>query len=309
MAQTIEAEGGGQQGHTPAARKQQPTSWPGSRRNQTRVTQLIAYIIVTVGAIVFMIPFVWMLSSSLKPLDQIFVEPPVWIPYPVQWHNYVDAWNALPFSRFLANTLFITILIMLGNIVTSAVVGYGFARYRFPGRDVLFIVLLSTMMLPYVVTLIPTFLIWRNLLLINTYDPLVIGSLFGGGPFFIFLMRQFMLTLPVEMEEAARIDGANTMQIFARIVLPLVKPALLAVGIFSFQGAWNDFLAPLIYLDDIPKYTLTLGMFFFVGGANEAPKWHWLMAMSTIIALPILVIFFLAQRQFIEGITLTGLKG
>ena len=170
----------------------------------------IAYIIVTVGAIVFMIPFVWMLSSSLKPLDQIFVEPPVWIPNPVQWHNYVDAWTALPFSRFLVNTLFITILIMFGNIVTSAVVGYGFARYRFPGRDVLFIVLLSTMMLPYVVTLIPTFLIWRNLQLINTYDPLVIGSLFGGGPFFIFLMRQFMLTLPVEMEEAARIDGANT---------------------------------------------------------------------------------------------------
>ena len=160
----------------------------------------------------------------------------MWIPYPVQWRNYVDAWNALPFSRFLVNTLFITILIMLGNIITSALVGYGFARYRFPGRDVLFIVLLSTMMLPYVVTLIPTFLIWRNLQLINTYDPLVIGSLFGGGPFFIFLMRQFMLTLPVEMEEAARIDGANTVQIFARIVLPLVKPALLAVGIFSFQG-------------------------------------------------------------------------
>ena len=167
----------------------------------------------------------------------------------------------------------------------------------------------STMMLPYVVTLIPTFLIWRDLQLINTYDPLVIGSLFAGGPFFIFLMRQFMLTLPVEMEGAARIDGANTAQVFARIVLPLVKPALLAVGIFSFQGAWNDFLAPLIHLNDIPKYTLTLGMCFFVGGANEAPKWHWLMAMSTIIALPILAIFFLAQRQFIEGITLTGLKG
>jgi multiple sugar transport system permease protein len=256
-----------------------------------------------------MIPFVWMLSSSLKPPDQIFVEPPVWIPNPIQWRNYADAWNALPFSRFLVNTLFITLLVMAGNIVTSALVGYGFARYRFPGRDVLFIILLATMMLPYVVTLIPTFLIWRNLQLLNTYDPLVIGSLFGGGPFFIFLMRQFMLTLPVEMEEAARIDGANTAQIFAQIVLPLVRPALLAVGIFSFQGAWNDFLAPLIYLNDLPKYTLTLGMFFFVGGANEAPKWHWLMAMSTVIALPILLIFFLAQRQFIEGITLTGLKG
>lgn len=292
-----------------AVPRPQPQSSYGSRRNRKRLVQIVAYAVVTAGAIIFMIPFAWMLSSSLKPLDQIFVEPPVWIPQPVQWHNYADAWNALPFTRFLVNTLVITLLIMAGNIVTSALVGYGFARYRFPGRDVLFIVLLSTMMLPYVVTLIPTFLIWRNLQLLNTYDPLVIGSLFGGGPFFIFLMRQFMLTLPVEMEEAARIDGANTGQIFMRIVLPLVRPALLAVGIFSFQGAWNDFLAPLIYLNDLPKYTLTLGMFFFVGGANEAPKWHWLMAMSTMIAIPILVIFFLAQRQFIEGITLTGLKG
>ena len=305
MAQSAQVQDAG----GPAVHKRQSTSWQGSRRNQNRVAQTFAYIVVTAGAIIFMIPFVWMLSSSLKPLDQIFAEPPVWIPNPIQWRNYVDAWNALPFTRFLVNTLFITILIMFGNIITSALVGYGFARYRFPGRDVLFIVLLSTMMLPYVVTLIPTFLIWRNLQLINTYDPLVIGSLFGGGPFFIFLMRQFMLTLPVEMEEAARMDGANTAQIFAQIVLPLVRPALLAVGIFSFQGAWNDFLAPLIYLNDIPKYTLTLGMFFFVGGANEAPKWHWLMAMSTLIALPILAIFFLAQRQFIEGITLTGLKG
>jgi multiple sugar transport system permease protein len=305
MAQTARVQDGGQ----PAVQKRQSTSWQGSRRNRSRIVQALAYVIVTAGAIIFMIPFVWMLSSSLKPLDQIFVEPPVWIPDPIQWRNYVDAWNALPFSRFLVNTLFITLLIMLGNIITSALVGYGFARYRFPGRDVLFIVLLSTMMLPYVVTLIPTFLIWRNLQLINTYDPLVVGSLFGGGPFFIFLMRQFMLTLPAEMEEAARMDGANTAQIFAQIVLPLVKPALLAVGIFSFQGAWNDFLAPLIYLNDIAKYTLTLGMFFFVGGANEAPKWHWLMAMSTLIAVPILAVFFLAQRQFIEGITLTGLKG
>lgn len=290
-------------------KQQQTPSWRNSRSGRKGLGHVIAYIIVTVGAIIFMIPFVWMLSSSLKPQDQIFVEPPVWIPNPIQWHNYSDAWTALPFTRFLINTLFITLLIMFGNIVTSALVGYGFARYRFPGRNTLFIILLSTMMLPYVVTLIPTFLIWRNLQLLNTYDPLVMGSLFGGGPFFIFLMRQFMLTLPVEMEEAARIDGANTAQIFVRIILPLVRPALLAVAIFSFQGAWNDFLAPLIYLNDIPKYTLTLGMFFFVGGANEAPKWHWLMAMSTIIALPILVIFFVAQRQFIEGITLTGLKG
>ncbi|MBW7881479.1 MAG: carbohydrate ABC transporter permease [Caldilineaceae bacterium] len=284
-------------------------SWRESRRYRDLIAQIVAYVTVTAGAVILMIPFAWMLSSSLKPLDQIFVEPPQWIPQPIQWHNYRDAWLALPFTQFLVNTLFITLLGMAASIFTSALVAYGFARYRFPGRDILFIVLLSTMMLPYVVTLIPAFLIWRTLGLINTYDPLVVGALFGGGPFFIFLMRQFMLTIPEEMEEAARMDGANTFQIFTLIVLPLVRPALLVVGIFSFQGFWNDFLGPLIYLNDLGKYTMTLGMFFFVGGASEAPKWHWLMAMSTLIALPILTIFFLAQRQFIEGITLTGLKG
>lgn len=290
-----------------SARTQRPGQQ--SRRTQRTLTRLLTYLVVTAGAIIFLVPFAWMLSSSLKPLNQIFADPPVWIPRPPMWRNYVDAWNALPFTQFLINTLFITILGMAASIFTSALVAYGFARYRFPGRDALFIVLLSTMMLPYVVTLIPNFLIWRFLGLVNTFDPLVVGALFGGGPFFIFLMRQFMLTIPDEIEEAARIDGANTAQIFLRMILPLVRPALLAVGIFSFQGYWNDFLGPLIYLNDMPKYTMTLGMFFFVGGASEAPKWHWLMAMSTLIAVPILLVFFLAQRQFIEGITLTGLKG
>ncbi len=284
-------------------------SWRQSRRVRSALVQVLAYIVVTAGAVILMIPFAWMLSSSLKAPEQIFIDPPQWIPDPILWRNYIDAWTALPFTRFLFNTLFVTLFGMAASILTSALVAYGFARYRFPGRDLLFIVLLSTMMLPYVVTLIPSFLIWRNLRLIDTYDPLVIGALFGGGPFFIFLMRQFMLGIPVEMEEAARIDGANTWQVFSRIVLPLVRPALLAVGIFSFQGYWNDFLGPLIYLNDMSRYTMTLGMFFFVGGASEAPKWNWLMAMSTLIALPILLVFFLAQRQFIEGITLTGIKG
>jgi len=285
------------------------SDWRQGSRLRKNLGRALAYLIVSAGALVFLIPFIWMVSSSLKPANQIFAEPPVWIPNPLRWRNYVEAWSALPFTRFLMNTLFITVLGMVANIFTSALVGYGFARYRFPGRDFLFILLLSTMMLPYVVTLIPTFLIWRNFNLINTYDPLVLASLFGGGPFFIFLMRQFMMSIPIEMEEAARIDGANVMQTFIQIILPLIRPALLAVGVFSFQGFWNDFLAPLIYLSDLSKYTMTLGMFFFLGGPNEAPKWHWLMAMSTIIAVPILVLFFLAQRQFIEGITLTGIKG
>jgi len=284
-------------------------SWRERRSTINLVWQMSAYLVVIVGAIVLMIPFIWMVSSSLKPLNQIFAQPPVWIPNPPQWRNYADAWNALPFTQFLLNTLFITVLGVVGSVFTSALVGYGFARYNFFGRDTLFILLLSTMMLPYVVTLIPGFLIWRQFGLINTYDPLIMYALLGGGPFFIFLMRQFMSSIPPELEEAARIDGANTMEIFLRVILPLVRPALLAVAIFSFQGAWNDFLGPLIYLSDMKTYTMTLGTFFFVGGTNEAPQWHWLMAMSTMIALPILTIFFLAQRQFIEGITLTGLKG
>ncbi len=284
-------------------------SWRHRRSTITLIWRLVAYIVVFVGAVVLMVPFLWMISSSLKPLNQIFSYPPVWIPNPPQWRNYVDAWNALPFTQFLLNTLFITLLGVVGSVFTSALVGYGFARYSFRGKDFLFILLLSAMMLPNVVTLIPGFLIWRQLGLINTYDPLVMYALLGGGPFFIFLMRQFMSSIPVELEEAARLDGANTMQIFLRVILPLVRPALLAVAIFSFQGAWNDFLGPLIYLSNMSSYTMTLGTFFFVGGTNEVPQWHWLMAMSTMIAIPILTIFFLAQRQFIEGITLTGLKG
>lgn len=284
-------------------------SWRQRRSTINLVWRLVAYIVVFVGAVVLMVPFLWMISSSLKPLNQIFAYPPVWIPDPPQWQNYADAWNALPFTQFLLNTLFITLLGVVGSVFTSALVGYGFARYSFWGKDFLFILLLSAMMLPNVVTLIPGFLIWRQFGLINTYDPLVMYALLGGGPFFIFLMRQFMSSIPVELEEAARLDGANTMQIFLRVILPLVRPALLAVAIFSFQGAWNDFLGPLIYLSDMSSYTMTLGTFFFVGGTNEVPQWHWLMAMSTMIAIPILTIFFLAQRQFIEGITLTGLKG
>lgn len=286
----------------------QAADWRRISRRHNGILKAIIYIIVTAGAIIFLIPFLWMLSSSLKPAAQVFAEPPVWIPNPVQWQNYIDAWTALPFTQFLVNTIFVTLLGMVATIFTSALVAYGFARFRFPGRNFLFILLLSTMMLPYVVTLIPTFLIWRGLNLINTYDPLVLTALFGGGPFFIFLMRQFMLTIPMEMEEAARIDGANVIQIFLGIILPLVRPAMLAIGIFSFQGYWNDFLAPLIYLNDLPKYTMTLGMFFFLGGPNESPKWNWLMAMSTLIAIPILVMFFFAQRYFIEGIALTGIK-
>jgi multiple sugar transport system permease protein len=283
--------------------------WLGSKKFRTNAVKIVAYVLVTAGAIVLLIPFFWMLSTSVKPLSQAFAHPPIWIPNPPQWQNFGDAWNALPFSRFFLNSLFVTTFGMAAEILSCAVVAYGFARFRFPGRNVLFIILLATMMLPWVVKLIPGFIIWRNLKLVNTFDPLVVGALFAWGPVNVFIIRQFMMGIPMEIEEAARIDGANVFEIFTRIMLPLVRPALLAVAVLTFGGFWNNFLGPLIYLNDMDKYTLTLGMFFFLGGPNEPPKWHWLMAMSTIMIIPVLAVFFMGQRYFIEGITLTGLKG
>ncbi|TVQ21610.1 MAG: carbohydrate ABC transporter permease [Spirochaetaceae bacterium] len=284
-------------------------AWWENRRVRDRIYKTVSYVVVIAGAAVLTIPFLWMISSSLKPSAAVFASPPQWIPDPVMWRNYIDAWTAMPFTRFLFNTVFIIALGLTGELLSTTVVAYGFARYRFPGRNVLFVILLSTMMLPYVVTLIPTFLIWRSLGLINTFDPLVIGAIFAWGPFHIFLLRQFMLTVPVQMEEAALVDGANTMQRFGYIMIPLIRPALLAVGVFTFQAFWNDFLGPLIYLNDMTKYTMNLGIYFFMGGPAEAPQWHWLMAMSTLLALPVLLLFFLAQRYFIEGLTVTGIKG
>jgi multiple sugar transport system permease protein len=285
-------------------------NWLGRKSNRKKIQQSISYIVATGGSIILMIPFVWMLSTSLKMESQVYAYPPEWIPSPIVWSNYIDAWNSLPFARYLFNTLFVTILGMLAEILTASLIAYGFARFRFPGRDVLFVILLATMMLPGVVLMVPTFILWRWLHLIDTFDPLTLGAWLGWGPFYIFLLRQFFLTIPVEMEEAARIEGANTLQIFYKIMLPQIKPALLVVSVFAFQGYWNDFLGPLIYINSNEKFTMTLGLNFFQGSfMGEAPKWHWMMAMTTLMAAPLLLVFFIAQRYFIEGITMTGLKG
>lgn len=273
-----------------------------------RLTRLLIYITVIALAVILLIPFFWMLSTALKPEGDIFAWPPDWIPNPPQWHNFADAWNAMPFNQFLLNTIFIVALGMSAEIISETLVAYGFARFNFPGRDFIFFVLLATMMLPFHVTLIPTYLIWQKFGLVGEFDPLVLRAWTAWGPFYIFLLRQFFLGIPKELDDAAEIDGAGPLQTFAYVMLPQIKPALLAVGIFTFRGYWNDFLGPLIYLTDMKKYTLNLGMYFFMGGVNEQPQWNYLMAMSIIVALPILVLFFLAQRYFIEGITFTGLK-
>jgi ABC-type glycerol-3-phosphate transport system permease component len=277
-------------------------------RSLKRLNKALIYVIVTFLAAVILVPFFWMVSTALQADGDIFAWPPQWIPSPPQWHNFAEAWTAMPFNRYLFNTIFIVVLGIIAELASATVVAYGFARFRFPGSGLIFLVLLATMMLPFHVTLIPTFLIWQKFGLVGQFDPLVLRAWTAWGPFYIFLLRQFFMTLPRELDDAAEMDGANFFQTFVYIMLPQVKPALLAVVIFAFRGYWNDFLGPLIYLSDMKLYTLNVGMYFFMGGVNEAPQWNYLMAMSTLVALPVILLFFMAQRYFIEGITFTGIK-
>lgn len=268
------------------------------------------YFLLTLGAAVVVVPLYWMVSTSLQDVGALFSYPPQWWPDPPRWRNYIDAWRMLPFTRFLLNTLFITVLAVVAELITTSLVAYGFARFEFKGRDVLFVILLSTMMLPGVVTLIPSFLIWRNLGLIDQFDPLTLGAWFAWGPAYIFMLRQFFLTIPRSMEEAARIDGANVVQIYWHIMLPLIRPALLAIAVLSFQGNWNNLQAPLIYLNSMEKFPMVLGLKFFEQSlSKEAPQWNYMMAMSVLMALPVLGLFFAAQKYFIEGLNVGGTKG
>lgn len=253
-----------------------------------------------------MIPFAWMLSSSLKELPQIFVFPPKWIPNPVRLDNYAEALKRMNFLVALKNTLTITVLCLIGQVSSASLVAYGFARIRFPGRDFLFALVLSTMMLPSQVTMIPMFILFRSLGWVDTFKPLIVPSFFGGGAFFIFLLRQFFLTIPKDLEDAARIDGCGRFRIFLQIILPLAKPALITVSIFSFMSHWNDFMGPLIYLNSEHKRTLAIALQSFQG--QYTADWNLLMAASVVVLIPVLVIFFTLQRYFVEGIVLTGLK-
>lgn len=277
----------------------------------------ITFLLLCTIALFVLIPFAFMISTSLKTEEQLFVWPIRWIPDPIAWGNYVEAFTqlgrispGLTFWRIMGNTLFITILAMTAELIAVTLVAFGFARFRFPGRNVLFILMLSTMMLPSIITLIPTFLIWRTLKLIDTYDPLVIRIWFGGGAWAVFLLRQFYMTIPRDMEEAAIIDGANTFQIYYKIMLPLIKPALLALSVLIFQGNWNNFQGPLIYLNTTVKFPIVVALRFFQESlSKEAPKWQYMMAMSGVMAMPILLLFFVAQRYFIEGLTVGAVKG
>ena len=237
--------------------------------------------------------------------------PPTFWPEEVRWLNYSDVFRLAPFARFIWNTVIITALAMVGQILSSAAVAFGFSRFRFPGREALFFLLLSTMMLPWQVTIVPQFLLFRYLDWINTFLPLIVPSYFGGGAFFIFLLRQFFATIPRDLDEAAKLDGASSFRIFWNIILPLSGAALATVAIFSFLQHWNEFIGPLIFLNTEDKFTLSIGLRYFIDNPFESdePREAILMAASLIVALPSLILFFMAQKYFVRGIATTGLKG
>lgn len=264
-------------------------------------------LLLALGAAAFLLPFAFALSTALKPATQLFSIPVQWFSPPYAWDNFLEGWTVRPFSLFLRNTLVIAVLATVGNVLSSSLVAYGFARLRFPGRGVLFVLLLSTMMLPSQVTIIPLFVVYNAIGWLDTFLPLVVPSFFSVNPFYVFLLRQFMLTIPHELEEAAKVDGCSAFGLYSRIVMPLCKPALATVALFSFINNWNDFFDPLIFLNSEERKTLTLGLVMFRGIYDQ--EWHLLMAVAVLVALPCIIIFLLSQRYFIEGISVTGLKG
>ncbi|HEY0603802.1 MAG TPA: carbohydrate ABC transporter permease [Herpetosiphonaceae bacterium] len=284
-----------------------------TRARRNLVGSILTYAALLVGLAFVVIPLYWMISTSLKTSSALFLLPPQIVPQPVQWQNYVEVWQLVPLARYFANSIFITVLAMFGEILTCALVAYGFARFDFPGRNILFGIMLGTMMLPGVITLIPSFIIWARVLdRYDTFSPLTVGALFAWGPSYIFLLRQFFLTIPREIEDAATIDGANLIQTFFQVMLPLVKPALLAVAVLSFNGNWNNFFSQLIYLSTPEHFGLPLGLYQFnsaLSGGGEAPKWNMMMAMTVLMTIPVVLLYVRAQKYFIEGITVGAVKG
>lgn len=269
------------------------------------------YLMAVVASLLFMIPFFWTVSSSLKQITEIYAYPPMWLPSVPMWSNYARVFEMVPYATFTRNSVIVTAAAMIGQILSSSVVAYGFSRFRFPGRDALFVLVLSTMLLPWEVTIVPLFLIFKTVGLLNSLWPLIIPSWFGGGGFFIFLLRQFFLTIPREFDEAARMDGATSFQIFQHIILPLSSPALATVAIFSFLNHWNEFIGPLIYINSPEWFTMPIGLRYFQNTpfSGEDPKEALLMAASIVMAAPCIVIFFAAQKYFVQGIVMSGIKG
>jgi multiple sugar transport system permease protein len=276
-------------------------------RNSDQLWRWLTVALLIIMAAVMLMPFVWLVTSSLKSQLQIFQYPPQWIPDPIRWENYVEALTFKPFGLYLRNTLVIAILNVIAVVGTSSLCAYGFARIRFWGRNFWFGIVMATLFLPYAITIVPNFIIFSRLGWVDTILPLTVPYFFGGGAFNIFLLRQFFRTIPEELADAARIDGCTEFGIYWRIMLPLAKPALITVGIFTFLAAWNDLLGPVIYLRSPQNFTVAVGLASFRSTMDVS--WDLQLAASTAMIIPIILLFFFAQRYFIKGIVMTGLKG
>lgn len=270
------------------------------------LTQVFSHVALIPAAFIFLLPFFWMLSTSLKPDTQLYSYPPIWIPKPVNWLNFPNATTYITFWLYLRNTVIIALGATIGALLSCSLVAYSLARIPWPGRNVLFIFTVATLMLPFPVTMIPLFIVFKNLGWVGDFRPLIIPHFFGGA-LYIFLLRQFFMTIPMELSEAARMDGANEFRIYGSIILPLVKPALATVAIFEIIARWRDYLGPLIYLKDQDTYTLSLGIYEY--RSQYGAEWGLLMAASVMMTLPILLMFFFLQKSFVQGIALTGIKG
>ncbi len=270
------------------------------------LAKVLLHLILVVLGFAFMLPFMWLVTTSLKRIGGVFETPIQWIPRDPQWRNYAEIFRMLPFGRFMLNSALITILASLGDIVSSVGVAYSLSRLRWRGREVVFALLLGTMMLPGVVTLVPMFVMFFKVHWIDTYLPLIVPSWFGSA-FFIFMLRQFMRSLPMELDEAARLDGASSLRILWTIIAPLCTPAITAVAIFAGMSHYNDFMRPLMYLSTNAKLTVPLGLYMFQG--QHTTLWHLVMAASTVSIAPLIVIFFFGQRFFVQGFSFSGLAG
>jgi multiple sugar transport system permease protein len=264
------------------------------------------YIILCLAALAFILPFLWLLSGSLKSSTELFANPPIWIPRKPQWSNFTTAFNEFPFLLYLRNTLTIAGFGIVGAVISNTLIAYGFSRVEWKGRDGVFVLVLATMMLPFQVTMIPLFIMFQKLGWIGTFLPLIVPAFFGN-PFFIFLLRQFLQGIPKELSQSAKVDGAGEFRIYWQIILPLSLPVVTTVMIFSFIGSWGDFIGPLVFLSDNKLYTLSLGIQQIMS-VND-PRWPLLMAVGISMTLPVLIIFFVLQKYFIQGIAFSGIKG
>ena len=278
-----------------------------TKKFKENVRLTIVTLILIAGSTLILMPLWWMVSTSLKSPAEIAQYPPTFFPKEFNFSNYLEAWQTAPFTRWALNTLFLAVVGTIGSVLVNSLVAYAFAKIKFKGRNTLFVLVLSTMLIPGFVTMVPQYILFSKLGWIDTYLPLLVPA-FLGSAFFIFLLRQFMMGIPNELIEAAVLDGAGHLQIWWNIMLPLTKPALITVAIFSFNGAWNDLLGPLLYINDESKYTLQIGLQTFKGTVQT--QWHYLMAMSVTVLLPVILLFFFFQRYFIEGSNISsGTKG